>query len=204
MITADYDQSFTTSVPGACRIHLHKPLSSRTAFGTILAVPVKYSTFDHARCPKPSAKRSKTGFYKPCLVEMEKPLVRRMETLACLRCDEGAYLFDDGGDGEWFTTLRIHASPTPYFEPMVVTDRKGVDTVMELLKLSDRHRDPRYIVEVDRRLFEEYRARRKWPCFGKEMYVSRTWEIEATLEGMSLFIDQVSRCMPEPVRMPKR
>ncbi|KAJ9113955.1 hypothetical protein QFC19_000151 [Naganishia cerealis] len=40
---------------------------------------------DHAQCGKPSAKRSKTGFYQPCLEEMEKPLVRPVETLASMQ-----------------------------------------------------------------------------------------------------------------------
>jgi hypothetical protein len=191
-MTSTFDQSYTTSVPGGCRIHLHKPLSSRTAFSTVLSLPVRYSTFDHARCPKPSAKRSKTGFYKPCLTEMEKPLVRQMETVGSLRCDEGAFLFDDDPDGEWFTPLRMHPSPVPYFEPMIIRNKQDVDTTMELLKLSERNRDPRHVVNVDATLYQEYRTRRKWPCFGKEIYDSRTWEVEATLEGMTLFIDQVS------------
>jgi hypothetical protein len=97
-MTADSDQAFTTSVPGSCRVHLHKLLSSHTAFGTVLLQPVRYLSFDHAPCPKPSAKRSKTGLCKPCLVEMGKALIRQVETLASFKCDEGAYLFADKSD----------------------------------------------------------------------------------------------------------
>lgn len=190
-MTTTFDQSYISPFPGSAKIHIHKPISSRTAFGEILAIPVRYATNDHARCPKPSGKKSKTGFLGACLVEMEKPSMRRIGTLASVKCDEGTYIFAHPDSGEWYTQIRLHPTPVPFFEPMIISSQRDVDTVMELLKIPERHVDPCKVKEVDEQLWREFREARGKTCVAKERYDSRTWDFEGTLEGMTLFVEKV-------------
>lgn len=190
-MTTTFDQSYTSPSPGSGKIHIHKPISSRTAFGNILSVPVRYATNDHARCPKPSGKKPKTEFLGACLAEMERPLVRKINTLADVKWDEGACLFPHPDTAPWYTQIRTHPTRLPFFEPMIISSQQDVDTVMELLKIPGRHADPRMGKEVDEQLWREFREGRGNTCAGKETYDSRTWDLEGTLEGITLFVEKV-------------
>ncbi|KAI5449527.1 hypothetical protein NCC49_004591 [Naganishia albida] len=174
LMTTTFDQSFTSPSPGSCKIHLQKPVFSRTAFSHILTIPVRYAKYDHARCAKPSRKRSVTGFFTPCLAEMEKPLLRKIATLASLKCDDGAYIYAYPASDEWHTHIRLHSTRLPFFEPMLISNERDVDTMMELLKIPERHPRPGAVKEVDDQLWREFRDRRGNTCMGKERYDSRT------------------------------
>jgi hypothetical protein len=67
---------------------------------------------------------------------------------------------------------------------MLVKDMQDVDTVIEILKIPERHRIPGWE--------DEYRTAGGPVCWAREFLEERNWEIEGTLEGMTLCLNRVS------------
>jgi hypothetical protein len=192
-MTTTFDRSLTSSSPGGCKLHIHRPISSRTAFGHILAIPFRYAWYDHTLCTKPSERSWMRKPSRICLAEMEKPLTRKLGTLASMKCDDGAYIYAQSTSIKWQTSLHLHPSPLPFFKPMLISNDRDVETTIELLLIAERHADPGAVARLDAQMWRE-----SWDgeiCKGKERYDERTWDVEGTLEGMTLFVDKVRLCL---------
>lgn len=130
----------------SAHVHLHKSLTSATAFGVILKTPL---FIPQRRC---------TGRYCEKLL----PDFRRADTLDSMRLSKGAHLLDDQVfcNVIWTTDIRLHdfRFAKPFFESqnaygqayawtngstnMQLYDLADVNTILALLRLVDRPRTP--------------------------------------------------------------
>lgn len=129
------------------------------------------------------------GLSGACLGEMQKPLLRRIGTLAGVQCDHGAYIYAHPTSTKWQTQLCLRASLVPFFEPMLIRNARDVETTIELLLIAERHADPGAVARSDAQMWRE--STDGEICTGRERYDERTWDVEGTSEGMTMFVDKV-------------
>lgn len=184
-----------------CQLYLLKPLRTSTVFSVLASTPIYHKPFDHSHCAARFAIESESDHRRyrtrassvsedfdssACDSDMAAPCLRLARFVRSLYVAERAWLLPDtestAQDDHWLSQLdfwcncvcRLHVDGLPL-------QTGHIDTVLEVMKTMEYHRDPDY---------DAKRPRSSRFCSRPVNHHSCGLEIALEADAFSLFVDK--------------
>lgn len=166
---------------------LHKPITTATAFGKIFRTPIHHAPFPHQQLCRQSGLAVIGSLQMDCDKDT-KPFVRAPETVRYFYVADGAYLINTdartrgGVSPKWTTNVRLEDAC--FVHPLMIEHENSahMDTVVELVKLADRHEDRRALRALDNRLALAH-GRSSWAPKCKNVTPYSQWNLSLNMSA---------------------